>query len=261
MEGERNFTKGLPSGTREYNYLGFEHMKEVLRQDGGLFTIFKNVTPEEIEKHQDFPGRLDYSPPLQILIINMLSHPHEIAAAWFNYLLLSKSDHILPLGATSAKVSAREKQADSSWRPRPNPPGISPSWPTVALEVAFSESRAKVKRDVSWWLHESNGDVRMVLTIDIKTTSGDIYINSWDRGAIMPTRLHPYPEPRAIQEIKLYRNQSPMLDGDDLVIPFDKMMLRKPGPGEGPFIFTKKELQGLAERVWEGMDLYEKSNK
>ncbi|KAK2733474.1 hypothetical protein FQN55_003345 [Onygenales sp. PD_40] len=261
MEKQRHdFVKGLPSDTGEYNYLGFEHLKQVLTQHEGLFVIFNGVSPEEFEKHQNhFPGRLDYNSSLKLLILNMPAFPHEEAAGEFDSLVTSKAiemsirDEIYFRSATRAETPDREKQADRSWSPRPNPPGRSLDWPTVVLEVAFSESREKIKRDISWWLHQSKGDVLLGLTIDIKRPSGNIYLTSWERGR-MPTRLHPNPEPRPIQEIKVSRNPT-SLTGDDLVIPFHQLMLRTPGPRERDFIFTKTELQGLAEKVWEVMGL------
>ncbi|PGG98072.1 hypothetical protein AJ80_09590 [Polytolypa hystricis UAMH7299] len=96
----------------------------------------------------------------------------------------------------------------------------------------------------------------LAITIDIKQPSGNIYITAWKRGAIQ-TRLHPNPEPRAIQEIKIFRSShpQPILTGGDLVIPFHQIMLRNPtGPREGAFIFTKDDLWELAEGVWDAMD-------
>ncbi|KAK2796796.1 hypothetical protein FQN51_009020 [Onygenales sp. PD_10] len=157
MEKQRHdFVKGLPSDTGEYNYLGFEHLKQVLTQHEGLFVIFNGVSPEEFEKHQNhFPGRLDYNSSLKLLILNMPAFPHEEAAGEFDSLVTSKAiemsirDEIYFRSATRAETPDREKQADRSWSPRPNPPGRSLDWPTVVLEVAFLESREKVKRGCS----------------------------------------------------------------------------------------------------------------
>ncbi|KAK2814017.1 hypothetical protein FQN50_000421 [Emmonsiellopsis sp. PD_5] len=261
MEKHRqDFVKGLPSDTGEYNYPGFKHLEEFIAQHESLFVIFNGVSPEEFEKHQDhFPRRLDYSPSLQLLILNIPVLPHEEAVGVFGALVGSKAvemsirNKIYFRGSTLSTSPGRRKEPDSSWSPRPNPPGRSLDWPTVVLEVGFSESSEKVKRDISWWLHESKGNVLLGITIDIKRPSGNIYITSWERGG-MPTRLHPNPEPRPMQEIKISRNPT-SLTGDDLVIPFHQMMLRNPGPREGDFVFTKNELQDLAEGVWEVMGL------
>ena len=45
--------------------------------------------------------------------------------------------------------------------------GRSQDWPIAVLEVAFSEARAKLQTDVRYWLRASEGDVKIVFTIQI----------------------------------------------------------------------------------------------
>lgn len=262
QEERREFLAGLPPDTREYRYSGFQRLEEALRQDDRPFVIVTNISKEAVDEYQHkFPGKIDYSPVLQVLVLKMASYPHEHAADAFGVFVgvkardMSISRTLGLRGATRTDTPNRNKAADRSWAPRPLPAGRSDQWPTVALEVAWSESREKVKRDLGWWLHQSAGDVLLGISIDIKRTTGNIYVTSWERGAI-PTRHHPNPDPRIVQEIKIYRGQNgqpPCLTGDDLVIPFHKMMLRSPGQGEGDFVFTKEELLELAEGVWHAM--------
>jgi glutamate formiminotransferase len=52
-------------------------------------------------------------------------------------------------------------------------------FPTVALNVNFSETNAKLEKDIAWWINESKGEVRIGVTIDIKRRSRCIEIKSW----------------------------------------------------------------------------------
>lgn len=129
-------------------------------------------------------------------------------------------------------------------------------WPTVALEVACSETSAKLKRDMTWWINKSKGDVRLGISIDIKRPNDNFYIIAWEQGA-QPTVQNPWPEPRQTQTIRINRGQNGQpatLNGNNLVIPFRHLMLRDPGPGEHDLVFTREELLDLAEATWDEMD-------
>ncbi|PGH03266.1 hypothetical protein GX51_04136 [Blastomyces parvus] len=262
----------LPPRTHKYKYSGFQHLQGVISEEyrrfidenRSPFVIFTDFPPNEIKAHEEeFPGKVDYSPPLQILLLYLHSLPHEEAAEGFGYRLAAKAedmgilDSLSLRGATCTKTPVREKEADRSWAPHKLPPGRSTQWPTVALEVAFSESRERVKQDMAWWLHQSAGDVRLAISIDIKRQSGNIYVNSWEQPERTPTRQHPRPAPKPVQEIVISRGedgQPPKVTGNDLIIPFHQMMLRYPRPGETDFVFTKEDLLKVAQRVWYAMD-------
>ncbi|PGH11024.1 hypothetical protein AJ80_07300 [Polytolypa hystricis UAMH7299] len=272
MQARREFLAHLPPDTHEYRYHGFSLLKEATNKEynqflehddssGSPYIIFTNISPEEVTHNEDFPGRVDYSPPLQILILTMVSLPHEEGARLFDQIVGDKAvemkvRRLLSFrGATRSKTPDRNKQADSSYGPRQLPPGRSPEWPTVAVEVGFSEMREKLKSDAAYWLNRSSGDVLTVITIDIKR-SGNICIILWKRPVV--TNQYPNPEPEAIQEIKIYRGkggQAANLRGDELRIPFRHMMLRDPGPGEEDFVITRDELlHDLADAIWWGID-------
>ncbi|KAK2839319.1 hypothetical protein FQN49_006257 [Arthroderma sp. PD_2] len=272
-EDRDRFLAGLPQDTNEYRYLGLEDAEMIvnreysrfLEENKNQFVLFTHVPQSEVDKiDSNRLGRLDYHRSVQILIVNMPSLPHEEALSIFGNLVAFKAKDmrverlISYRGAATTKTVERDKQADTSWAPRWPPSGRSRQWPTVALEVAYSESREKVKNDVAWWLYGSNGDVLMAISIDIKRPSGNIYITSWERG-LMPTRNHPHPDPKVVDEVKVFRGkngQPARVEGVDLVIPFQDMLLRpaNPSQGEGDFTFTHAELLQLAEAVWDDME-------
>ncbi|OJD15377.1 hypothetical protein AJ78_04347 [Emergomyces pasteurianus Ep9510] len=265
MQERHQFLEHLPPHTKVYKYSGFQHLEAAVSEEYKRFihenkspcVVFTDISQNEIEIHEEIlPGRIDYSPTLQTLILYIPSLPHEEAAEAFGCRIAIQAEEMGILdalslrGATRTKTTDRRKQADRSWAPF-DIPGRSTQWPTVALEVAFAESRERVKQDMAWWLHQSAGDVRMAISIDIKRQSGNIYVTSWERGI-----QHPYPEINPIQEIKISRGKDgkpPTLTGNDLVIPFRQMMLRPPTHNAKDFIFTKGELLRIGRVIWRAM--------
>ncbi|PGH32384.1 hypothetical protein GX50_04809 [[Emmonsia] crescens] len=263
----------LPPDVSEYEYSGLPHLQEVTDQaynrfiansTQSPFVIFTNVPVDEFEQHEDnFFGRVDYNPNLQLLILAMVSFPHEVAAGVFERLVDDRAKEcgvrriLLPRGSTRTDTPERWKQADKSWIPRELPPGRTTQWPSVAVEVGYSETREKLKSDMEFWL-SSNNEVRMALSIDIKRPSGTIFITAWKRGAPIPPRMSFNPEPQATQEIKIERGKAgekPYITGDsNLTIPFEYIMLRKPGQGEVDFVISREDLLEVAEGVWFAMD-------
>jgi hypothetical protein len=60
----------------------------------------------------------------------------------------------------------------------------------VALEVGFSETTAKLERDIAWWINKSKDEVKLGLTIGIKK-SGSIEIKSWAPAfMLLPSHVH-----------------------------------------------------------------------
>ncbi|KAJ5291821.1 hypothetical protein N7478_001072 [Penicillium angulare] len=276
-EGTCTFLAHLPSDTPVYRYAKKCTMESLFPQYSieDRFIVLKNLPPERLAKHDEkFPGRCDYSPSLQILIITMPSQPHEEAACSFGIIIATLAKEIEVYrrisnwGSTLIETPDRSKQADRSWVPA----RLQSEFPTVALEVGFSVTTAKLERDIAWWINTSKGDVKMGLTIDIKR-SGSIEIKSWTP-PLMPVPSHVYitahgrpvvdrrisdpPSPRMAQRIFITRGRdgcNPTIEGGDLIIPFHALMLEQPREGEHDLVLTTELLlQDLAERVWVAID-------
>ncbi|PGG99652.1 hypothetical protein GX51_06207 [Blastomyces parvus] len=263
----------IPPDVSEYEYSGLPHLQEVTDQAYNCFitnstqspfVIFTDFPVDEFEQHEDkFPGRVDYNPNLQLLILTMTSFPHEVAAGVFERYVEDRAKEngvrhtLLPRGTARTSTPDRWKQADRSWIPLDLPPGRTTQWPSVALEVGYSETREKLKSDMKFWL--SNNEVRMALSINIKRPTGAIFITAWERGAPIPPGMPSNPEPQATQEIKIERGkagQEPDVAGDsNLTIPFEYIMLRKPSQGEMDFVISREDLLEMAEGVWFAMDI------
>lgn len=269
MPGTSEVTEGLPPDTSEYVYPGSqEKLEEIMFQEGkrfkeghmSQFVVFTDISSYQFDQFQEFPGRLDYVP--NTLVLKMPTTPHETFIHRFEALVSFKARDmgvwrlIGPFGASTQRTSRRGKEPDLSFGPR-TLRGHPREWPTVAVEIGYSESREKLMRDVSFWLNTSKREVLTVISIDIKRPSGNITVAAWEAGATA-TRKHPNPAPRAVHQMKITRqgnSHAPAVTGDDITIPFFNLLLRQPRPhsAEGNFVFTRAEVLEIAEEVWDEM--------
>ncbi|PGH31404.1 hypothetical protein GX50_05822 [[Emmonsia] crescens] len=281
----RQLLKQLPPGTSEYRFEGMQHMARMVDihlnrisedQDGsdnkekkkslapGEFVFFFSVPAEILESQlskYDIIAKSfsSYYKPQQILLLKMLSAPHERIGRKFEYMLLKAADQmgieneLITEGSTTVRGSQRDKEPDSQYRPSILPAGRSDVWPTVVVEVGNSESQRQLDSDAKWWLEDSNGDVQLVITMSVNDGKG-IIIRSWEADA-RPTRTNP---DRIIcqiaQEVKMLRHpdqSTEILGNVPFILPFEKVMLRLPSqPQEGDIIFPAERLRDLATRVW-----------
>lgn len=274
---ERVFLAHLPSSTSIYCYNQQRAITSLFSPYSveDSFVVLKHFPADTLADYEEqLPGRCDYSPSLQILIITMPSQPHEEAASSFETLItilareMNVSRRIANCGATLVHTPERSKQADRSWKPARQ----GREFPTVALEVGYSETTPKLERDIAWWINGSKGGVKMGVTIDIKRSHSieikcwspafeaslhNIYITARGRPVIHRHINNPTP-PHMTQRIliKKGRNGSnPSIEGGPLTIPFHALLLNQPGEGEGDFVFTAEMLlHDLAERVWDAID-------
>lgn len=268
----------LPSGTPVYYYNQQCAMGSLLPPYSveDSFIVLKHFPAEILAEYgEQLPGRCDYLPLLQTLIITIPSQPHEEAACSFGAMIamlaqeMNVNRRIAKCGATLVDTPERNKQADRSWKPARQ----GREFPTVALEVGFSETTLKLERDIGWWINGSKGEVGMGITIDIKRGSHSIEIKSWTP-AFEPSLRNVYvtaggrrvidrhienpPPPRMTRKILITRGRdgsSPTIKGGPLTIPFHTLLLDEPGEGEGDFVFTTEMLlHDLAEPIWDAID-------
>ena len=278
-EGANPFLEHLPNDTPVYRYDQQCSIESLLPPYSveDRFIVLKDFPPEIFAKHEEeLPQRCDYSRPLQILIIEMPSQPHEEAACSFEIMIAEHAKkmqvfrRIAGCGATRIDTPDRSKQADRSWKPTRQ----GRKFPTVALEVGFSETTAKLEKDIAWWINESKGEVRMGVTVDIKGRSGCIEITSWTpafepslhrdyvtvrgRHDVVERHANNLPPPQIAQRVLLKRGRDgsgPTIEGEGLTIPFHTLLLDEPGEGESDFVLTAEMLlDDLAERVWDAID-------
>lgn len=96
----------------------------------------------------------------------------------------------------------------------------------------------------------------MGITIDIRRGSGNIEIKSW-----VPTMSFPQnasTAPQVTQRILMKRGgngQKPTIQGGDLIIPFQSLLLIEPREGEGDFVIAQDMLlYEFAELIWAAIE-------
>ncbi|CRG83648.1 hypothetical protein PISL3812_01003 [Talaromyces islandicus] len=265
------FLQHLPTDTPVYSFK--EWQKEEGRRvfpENNNFVIIKNVPPAALDKNK-FLGKIDYSRTSKVLILRMPAEIHETAADNFGALVVLIADRmrvrrrIAHRGSTRTNTKLRSKESDRSWAPAYRPGQTYREWPTVALEVGNSESKAKLMGDITWWLNQSNGQVQQGIIIDIKREFGNVYISSWVAPNVVaqpaapggPVPVTPI-QPRQNLEAVFKRGpngRDPLIEGDDITIPFASLVGENPGQGEGDFVFTKGLLRTeVVEPIWQALD-------
>lgn len=99
--------------------------------------------------------------------------------------------------------------------------------------------------DARFWLRQSNGDVQMVITIKIGRSSPNIVLESWER---VDDRV----QRQQVVTIKKRENNHVYIDGQPLMISFDKLFLRPLSiPKETDISLDDAILETIANNVWE----------
>ena len=132
-------------------------------------------------------------------------------------------------------------------------------WPTLVLECGISESKRCLRADASWWLQNSQDEVKIVLVVKVSEGDRKIKLEQWEMDAgpnPHATRARPGGSRRLIRTQKV-TIVAPLGSRAVATAPFsfnfNKIFLRDPDPakGEKDIIFSKKELEEhLAEHVW-----------
>lgn len=98
------------------------------------------------------------------------------------------------------------KEPDQAFHLESTPHSRSQQFPTVVLEVAYSESTSKLERDLALWLEGTNGDVKMAIGASVNPRSKTITIEGWELKP-RPTmaNLRPRMEPTPTQKMQIIR--------------------------------------------------------
>ncbi|KAJ5553411.1 hypothetical protein N7494_002789 [Penicillium frequentans] len=177
--------------------------------------------------------------------------PHDQAETAFHTALISV---LYPMGlvnsilhwgsATLTNKDGSRKAADGGWSPRGTL-----KRPSVVLEVAWSDTSAKLRRDCQYWVDPLKGEANMAIGIKIHKNAPHITFSQWEWNPELS---------RAIQTSCLNITKSD--DGiqfnpqatPQLVIPFH-LFFRRPAENsrERDLIFRAQDLIELATEVWD----------
>lgn len=204
-----------------------------------------------------------YGSSQHLLLVRMpVSRTHEIAARVFDRLLFDclkpmDLDHSLQSfgSATCEAENGSVKQPDCQFLPARLPQARTKKWPSVVVEAGFSESSSsKLMSDARFWLFESHGDVKMVITIKIDLSSPNIVLESWELVNVKD-RVK-----RQDVMISIDQNNSIYLRGQTFTISFDKLFLRPPNmsiPKESNVSLDDAILEEFAKSIWREQGFWE----
>lgn len=261
--GNYHLLFGVSANTSQYEYQNSRHFLSILDQELRIFTsnpkskseyiIFTGV--DEKTFHRDFLDPVDglidfetYSTTQQLILVKMESHTHGFTHRAFDNLLHDKlrdmnnaNEHIRPFGSAHVQGKERIKRADESYKPRRLPSYRTNKWPSLVVEVGYSEVQQKLGSDVDWWLTQSDGDVKSVITIAVNKRIKEITICRWHGTGRVYRNVLSQNGRRAVKNT----------DPNPLVITFEHLFLRLPLGIEKDIIFTVDELKKFAQDIWE----------
>ncbi len=209
------------------------------------------------------------------LVISVPSKPHEAM-----HLLLYREVEAgirqmglrhswMPMDATTLDSHRRNNgsngdsgEGDSSGG-RYSERGGEADWPTLAIEAGKVQSYAALKIKMAWWFAQSNHDVKMVLLVSLNLRHQTIKIERWQEEPVSTrpgaaTRNSSRLNPVCVQSITIRQDEttnpiSYQVTRGDLVLPFELLFLRDPGPQEGDVVITVADLQALGRMVWRSL--------
>ncbi|KAI9368036.1 hypothetical protein BJX61DRAFT_248967 [Aspergillus egyptiacus] len=261
--------EAAPSNIRHYAYHNNEQFLRDFNQESNnldtyfLLTgvnqqIFQTQFLPRVDEDGPFARWCSYDAELELLLFKMPeSTVHAVAGMTFHNVLLRavmqmQMDRALqPLGSGIHYGPMGAKQPDMAWRPQRQPPGRAKIWPSVVLDVVFSDTRRKLQTDLRWWLWEPEGYVKTVLTIIIGRSGHEITFEKWEKSS--------YGRVQRQQHVGVSKNQdvdTVTVVGSPLVIEFEKLFLGPRGsPVERDIEIGDDELEYLARNIWEEQEL------
>ncbi|KAJ0414169.1 hypothetical protein BJY00DRAFT_321205 [Aspergillus carlsbadensis] len=205
-----------------------------------------------------------YDRALELLLFRMVeTSVHSVVAPEF-YVIVHDALRPMRLTEELAKTAGAgneapggAKQPDAGWRPVRVPYSRNKGWPSVVLEVANSEFLKKLQSDVRFWLRESEGHVKTVLTIAIRDHAKTIVVEKWEKA--------PSGRAHSQQHIEITRNRranTATVTGGPLVIDFEKLFSRPiSSPIERDIVLGDAQLSKIARVIWQEADKEEEKRR
>ncbi|KAL4911801.1 hypothetical protein BDW62DRAFT_196196 [Aspergillus aurantiobrunneus] len=213
----------------------------------------KTFTTEFLEAEDaPFSRWCAYDRTLELLLINMVkSKAHENAAGLFDnvfheaLITVGMERSLETIGAATHFATIGGKEPDRAWQPTRLPQDRSDKWPTIVLEVAYSETKSKLQSDVRYWLRAPEGEVKTVLTLRIAQNEPRIVIERWESTG----NGHGRRQQQVV--ITRIRSNKVTITGAPLVLEFERLFLRASTiPREQNIKIDHEKLEFLATRVW-----------
>jgi hypothetical protein len=129
------------------------------------------------------------------------------------------------------------------------------SWPSVVIEVGYSESLRELREDAAWWLEHSDRQTRMAIIIKIGTYPNSMKFECWEMraGPNRPvTRSWHGVVPTLTQFFDVEHDGTVTPAGTDMVIPyltiFDSHHMHA-----ADIVLSSNELSTFATFVFDGL--------
>lgn len=270
-DDDSDILEGLPDTTHTYHWKGSQHFNDVIEQE---YEWFQGDQTGEYSEWVAFTGLNEttftdrfincsdltaswksYSPSQQTLLFKMTlpAHGHAMLA-FSNQILLSLNNKSLQKTLqyypdVRIEGQTKDKTPDNGLGPLVRPSNVSDKWPTVVIDVGVSERPPKLQSDAEWWITNSNGDVKIVLTMSINRKSRNITIMKWEWEAGKS-------KCSVTQTIKIWQENAgdantTRTSGAPLSIEFNKLFLREPvSPTENDTLIDDNDLCDLASSIW-----------
>ncbi|KAJ5096317.1 hypothetical protein NUU61_005673 [Penicillium alfredii] len=192
-----------------------------------------------------------YDKTLRLLLAIMpVSPAHGAAATAFDRQLfealkpLGLDESIRSTGPATRSGEHGARQPDCQFLPNRRPSGRTDDWPSLVVEVAFSESPSKLNASVRYWFQESKGDVKTVITLRINQTRPSLVFEKWENNNGRERR-------QQVVAVQKGENNHVYVQPQNgaLTIDFDKLFLRQPSqPRETDIQFGEVELKKSLEK-------------
>ncbi|RDW70920.1 uncharacterized protein DSM5745_08431 [Aspergillus mulundensis] len=193
-----------------------------------------------------------YDRTLKLLLVRtMKSKAHEAATSvfdnifWEEVIKIGMQRSLENIGAATHFANIGAEEPDRAWQPTRLPRDREDKWPTLVLEVAFSEAQSKLQSDVRYWLRAAEGDVKTIITLQIARNEPRITIERWE------ITVNNHGNQRQQVVIRRTANNRIIVRGAPLVVQFQRLFLRPPSvPRERDVEIDVDNLEYLATRIW-----------
>ena len=200
-------------------------------------------------------ARLTFEGPSNQLIIRLTpGREHETAGVEFWYELRGKiaaipmhtSRSVIGLGAERIIVPGeRSKEGDQAIAPAARAAQSNP-WPSVVVEVGYSETLNQLHIDAEWWLKNFEGRTRFVVLLSVNRDPNKIVIEGWRMLPLNRLNRHTPPlVPRCEQRFDIDAGGIVTSSLNQLTIPYASVF-DEPHPNSTDVIFTTAELSSFA---------------
>lgn len=213
--------------------------------------------------------RFTFENTLNASILRIRPGPdHHMIAAMFAYEFTKKmasipghtEDSVSCFGSTRFWIpGVRSKEGDQGFRPRTR--CGREAWPSVMVEIGYSEGMDFLRLDAEWWLINSNDRTRFVILIEMESHPFVLRIECWmiaETGR-RQTRQTPGRFPRCVQDFEIDETGAVVstMGSTELEIPYDAIFddydPKSPLPPPPPARFSFLELSRFAVKMFQDL--------